>query len=102
MTSSEKVHEPPAAIVPPDKLTEPPPAAAVIVPLPQEPTRLFGAATNRFDGNVSVNATAEIALAAGLLIVNVSVDRSPIWTLPGFNDCVIVGCANNAVADSSE
>src|ERR1041384_2179987 len=102
MTSTENVHDEFAAIVPPDSVTEPLPAVAVIVPPPQEPIRLFGVATNRFAGKLSVNATPEIALAAGLLIVKVSVDFSPMKTFVGLNDLAIVGCASTPLANSNK
>jgi hypothetical protein len=56
-TLTLKVHEPFAAMFAPDKLKLPAPELAVIVPPPQVPLRLFGVATTRPAGNVSVNPT---------------------------------------------
>src|SRR5574340_538741 len=71
-TFTEKLHEPLAAIVPPDRLTLPLPATAVIVPLPHVPLRPFGVATTRPPGRVSLKPTPLSATALGLLIVKVS------------------------------
>jgi hypothetical protein len=57
VTFTEKVHEAPAASVPPDRLMLFDPAVAVIVPAPHEPFRPFGVDTISPDGSVSVNAS---------------------------------------------
>src|SRR5947209_4035598 len=75
-TSTEKVQEPPAAIVPPDRLmTENPETVpVVIVPAPQEPVRPLGVATIRPPGSVSPNATpVNATVALGLVIVKLRV-----------------------------
>src|SRR5258708_4831420 len=77
VTSTEKVHEEPAAgdavSVPPERLMLPLPAVAVIVPLPHEPVTLGVAATTRPAGRLSVNATPLRELKVfGLVMVKLS------------------------------
>jgi hypothetical protein len=70
LTFTENVHEPLAAIVPPERLTEPEPAVAVIVPGPHVPVRAFGVETDRPAGSVSLKATPVIAeVVLGFVIV---------------------------------
>lgn len=77
-----KVHDPPAAKVPPDKLTEAEAATAVIVPLPHEPVRpLLGLDTCRPATSVSVKATPlNDVEELGLLTVKVS-EVAPLSTI---------------------
>lgn len=75
-TFTEKVQEPPAAIVPPERLTteKPETVPVVIVPAPHDPVRPFGFATARPAGSVSPNPTPVSAtVALGLVIVKLSV-----------------------------
>jgi hypothetical protein len=75
-TFTEKLQEPPAAIVPPERLTteKPETVPVVIVPEPHDPVRPFGFATARPAGSVSPNATPLIpTVALGLVMVKVSV-----------------------------
>src|SRR5947208_721375 len=79
-TFTEKVQEPPAAMVPPDRLmTEKPETVPVVmVPAPQEPVSPLGVATARPPGSVSPNATpVKATVALGLVIVKLSV----VWAL---------------------
>jgi hypothetical protein len=62
VTLTEKVHEPLAAIVPPERLIAPEPAVAVIVPAPQLPVRPFGEETTKPAGRASVKATPAAAV----------------------------------------
>lgn len=72
VTFTEKVQEPPAAIVPPERFTEDP--EAVMVPEPQDPVRPFGLATTRPAGRASVNATpARATVEFGLVMVKLKV-----------------------------
>jgi hypothetical protein len=94
VTFREKVHDAPAVSDAPLRLTELAVAVAVIVPPPQLPLRLFGVATTRPAGSVSVKPMPVSGpLAAGLVTVNPSdVDPPsatddapkafPIWTAP--------------------
>src|SRR3979411_797382 len=75
-TLTEKVQEPPAAIVPPERLTteKPDTVPVVIVPAPHDPVRPFGVATARPAGSVSPKATPKSAtVALGLVMVKVRV-----------------------------
>src|SRR5689334_16531509 len=75
-TFTEKVQEPPAAIVPPERLTteKPETVPVVIVPAPHDPVRPFGFATAKPAGSVSPNPTPVSATVAfGLVMVKVSV-----------------------------
>lgn len=75
-TFTEKLQEPPAAIVPAARFTtaKPETVPVVIVPEPQEPVSPFGFATVKPAGSVSPNATpASATVAFGLVMVNVSV-----------------------------
>jgi len=75
-TFTEKVQEPPAAIVPPERLTteKPETVPVVIVPAPHDPVSPFGVATVKPAGRVSPNPTPVSAtVALGLVIVKVSV-----------------------------
>lgn len=75
-TFTEKVHEPPAAIVPPERLTteKPETVPVVIVPLPHDPVRPFGFATAKPAGSVSPKPTPVSATVAfGLVMVKLSV-----------------------------
>jgi hypothetical protein len=75
-TFTEKVHEPPAAIVPPERLTTEKPeiVPVVIVPAPQDPVSPFGFATAKPAGSVSPNPTPVSAtVALGLVMVKVRV-----------------------------
>jgi hypothetical protein len=75
-TFTEKVQEPPAAIVPPERLiTEKPDTVpVVIVPAPHEPVSPFGFATARPAGSVSPKPTPVSATVAfGLVMVKVRV-----------------------------
>jgi hypothetical protein len=75
-TFTEKVQEPPAAIVPPDRFTTEEPAIVpvVIVPEPHDPVRPFGFTTARPAGSVSLKLTPESAsVEFKLVIVKVSV-----------------------------
>lgn len=72
VTFTEKVQEPPAAMVPPERLTDE--AEVVIVPEPQDPVRPFGLATTRPAGRASVNATpARATVEFGLVMVKLKV-----------------------------
>jgi hypothetical protein len=74
-TFTEKVQEPPAAIVPPDRFTTEKPeiVPVVIVPEPHDPVRPFGFATASPAGRVSLKLTPESAsVALKLVIVKVS------------------------------
>ena len=95
MTSTEKVHDDPAAgdavSVPPDRLIEPLPATAVIVPLPQEPVMFGAAATTTPAGKVSVKATPLNALAVfALVMVKLSVLVEFNAMLVGLKDLLMV------------
>src|SRR6478735_6261211 len=75
-TFTEKVQEPPAAIVPPERLTteKPDTVPVVMVPAPHDPVRPFGLATASPAGSVSPKPTPVSATVAfGLVIVKVSV-----------------------------
>jgi len=72
VTSTENVHPLLAVRVAPDKLMLFVPATAVIVPSPQLPVRLFGFATNRPAGSVSLNPTPVRVDVFGLLMVKLS------------------------------
>src|SRR5687768_16043718 len=90
------MHVPPAAIVPPVKLTDPAPATGAKVGAPQPETVAFGAGATCIapgaTGNVSENATPEIALAPfGFVIVNVSVVTPGARTGFGANSFAIAG-----------
>jgi hypothetical protein len=65
-TFTEKVQEPPAAIVPSDRFTteKPETIPVVIVPEPHDPVRPFGFATTSPAGIVSLKLTPESATAA--------------------------------------
>src|SRR6266853_1481650 len=102
VTSTEKVHEEPAAgeavKVPPDRLMVLLPAVAVIVPLPQEPVTLGVAATTRPAGKLSVNATPLRALAVfGLVMVKLSVLLAFNAMLVGLKALLIVGGATTVM-----
>src|SRR5260221_96523 len=102
VTSTEKVHEEPAAgeavKVPPDRLMVLLPAVAVIVPLPQEPVTLGVAATTRPAGKLSVNATPLSALAVfGLVMVKLSVLLAFNAMLVGLKALLIVGGATTVM-----
>lgn len=56
-TSTLKVHDAPAASVPPEREIVLEPGVAEIVPPPHEPVRLFGVATTSPAGSVLVNPT---------------------------------------------
>jgi hypothetical protein len=72
VTSTESVHPVLVARVTPDRLTEPEPAVAVAVP-PHVLLRLFGVATTKPAGKLSVNPIpVSVTFAAGLLMVKVS------------------------------
>jgi hypothetical protein len=71
------VHEPPAAIAPPDRDTEVPPAVAVAVP-PQVLVSALGVATVIAEGRVSVNATlVSPTVVLGFVIVKVRLVVDP-------------------------
>jgi hypothetical protein len=75
-TFTEKVQEPPPAIVPPERLiTEKPETVpVVIVPAPHDPVSPFGVATVRPAGSVSPNPTPlSDTVAFGLVMVKLSV-----------------------------
>jgi hypothetical protein len=75
-TFTEKVQEPPAAIVPPERLTteKPETVPVVIVPEPHEPVRPFVVGMVRPAGKVSPNPTPISAtVALGLVMVKLSV-----------------------------
>ena len=75
-TFTEKVQEPPAAIVPPERLTteKPETVPVVIVPAPHEPVSPFGFATARPAGRVSPKPTpVSVTVPLGLVMVKVSV-----------------------------
>ncbi len=73
VTFTEKLQEPPAAIVPPLRLITPVPAVAVIVPAPQVPVTPFGVEITRPAGSVSLKATPlKATVAFGLLMVKLS------------------------------
>jgi hypothetical protein len=59
ITFTEKVHDPLAAIVPPERLTMPEPAPAVTVPAPHVPVAPFGVDTTKPAGSASVKATPD-------------------------------------------
>src|SRR5262252_8624135 len=85
-------------MLPPVRLTLPDPAVAVAVP-PQVLFRLFGVATSRLGGKLSLNATpaSATALAAGLVMVTVSVDV-PFRGMPrGLNALAITGGATTSI-----
>src|SRR5260221_2642661 len=78
VTSTEKVHEEPAAgdavSVPPERLMALRPATAVILQLPHEPVMLGVAATTTPAGRLSLNPTPLNALAVfGFTIIKLSV-----------------------------
>ena len=85
-------HEELVATVPPVRLTAPDPAVAVTTP-PQVFVSPFGVETTSPAGNVSVNATPVSAteFAAGLVIVNVSVEIEFTETVLGANAFAITG-----------
>lgn len=75
-TFTAKVHEPPAAMVPPERLTVETPATVpvVMVPAPQEPVSPLGLATTSPEGRLSEKATpVRATVALGLVMVKVSV-----------------------------
>src|SRR5947209_7926463 len=75
-TFTEKVQDPPAAMVPPERFTTEKPeiVPVVMVPEPQEPVSPFGVAIVSPPGSVSPNATPVSATVAfGLVMVKVSV-----------------------------
>src|SRR5215470_15731142 len=75
VTFTEKVHEPPAAIVPPESVTTdvPDTVPVVMVPAPHEPVRPFGVATINPVGKLSLKATPVSAtVALGLVMVKLS------------------------------
>src|SRR5690348_5529580 len=84
-TLTEKMHEPPAAMEPPERFTteKPETVPVVIVPAPHEPVRPFGVATARPPGRVSPNATPVSATVAfGLVMVKLIVVVAPRLMLP--------------------
>src|SRR5258707_945439 len=98
VTSTEKVHEEPAAgdavSVPPERLMVLLPANAVIVPLPHEPVTLGVAATTTPAGKLSVKATPLSALAVfGLVMVKLSVLVAFNAMLVGLKALLMVGGA---------
>src|ERR1041384_4314972 len=75
-TFTEKVHDPPAAIVPPERFTteNPETVPVVIVPDPHDPVSPFGVATASPAGSVSPKPTPVSATVAfGLVMVKLSV-----------------------------
>src|SRR5579859_1840108 len=75
-TFTENVHEPPAAIVPPERLTteKPETVPVVMVPAPHDPVRPFGLATASPAGSVSPKPTpVRATVAFGLVMVKLSV-----------------------------
>src|SRR4029077_11221027 len=98
VTLTLTVQDEAAATVAPVKLTVPEPATAVGVPL-QVPPRLFGVATTIPAGRVSVNATpvSATALAAGLVMVNVSVETPFTAITVGLNAFAMEGGATTSI-----
>ncbi len=93
VTLTEKVHELPAASVPPLRLTEPVFAVAVTVPL-QLPLKAFGVETTMPAGRVSLKATPVSADAEfGLEMVKLRVEAPFTATLCGEKPLLIVGGA---------
>ena len=91
VTFTETAHEAPAATVPLDKLTADDPVIAVMAP-PQVFMRLLGVATSNPAGRLSVKAMpVRVALAFGLVMLNVSVIVPFSATVAAPNDFVIVG-----------
>lgn len=88
----------PVGIVPPEKVIAPEPAVAVAVPV-QVPPRLFGVATTRPVGSVSVKATpfSATVLAAGLVRVKVRVDTPLMPIALGLNTLAIAGGATTTI-----
>jgi hypothetical protein len=98
VTFTEKVHDPEAAIEPPDRLTVPVPAVAVIVPPPQLPVNPLGVLMFIPSGKVSVKATPlRTTVVFGLEIVKfrVVVPESRIVVAP--NALVIEGGATTVM-----
>jgi hypothetical protein len=72
-TSMEKAQEPLGAKAPVASVTDPAPAVAVTVPPQLLPLRLFGVATTKPAGKVSVNAIPfSVTLVLGFVMLNVS------------------------------
>jgi len=97
VTFTEAVHVPPTAMVPPLKLIELAPALGLKVGVPQPLVVALGVeATCTPDGKESLTPTPASAavLAAGLVIVNVSVEVPPTGMLVGKNALVMVGAVS--------
>jgi len=94
-TTTENVHEPPAASVPPVRLTvelvtDGLFTTAVIVPLPHVPVTVVDCSLTLL-GIESENATPVSGMLLGLLTVKLSVDVCPAAMVDGVNDFVTVG-----------
>jgi len=99
VTLSVIVHVAPAAKLTPLKLTVEEPAVAVGDP-PQPLDKLFGVATIRPEGSVSVNVTpVSVAEIFGLLIESVSVMELPVRMELAPKDLAITGGATTVSDD---